>query len=108
MRCSQSKKKKSPKRTNVFTNVPKKNYTPSDAFKFLGITVSPLQVKEKYCCSNCTTIAWDYYGAHDDLAEIKTKLLKGVKAESYIASKMVFGDKTDNATFTTPRKGLKR
>ena len=36
---------KSYKKTNVFTNVPKKNYTPSDAFKLLGINVSPLWVK---------------------------------------------------------------
>ena len=50
----------------------------------------------------------DYYGAHVDLVEFKTKLLQGVKVESYIISKMVFGDKTDNATFTTPRKGRKR
>ena len=107
MRYSQSKKK-SYKRTNVFTNVPKKNYTPSDAFKLLEITVSPLPVKEKYCCSKCTTIVWDYYGTHVDLAEIKTKFLQGVKAESYIATKMVFGDNTDNATFATPRKVLKR
>ena len=97
------KQEKSYKRTNIFTNVPKKNYTPSDVFKLLGINVSPLQVKEKYCCSKCTTIVWDYYGAHIDLTEAKNKLVQGVKAKSYIGNKMVFSDTTDKATFTTPR-----
>ena len=80
---------KSRSRTNVFTNIPKKNFTPSDAFSLLGVNVSPVRVKEKYCCSACVSIVRDYYGAHLTLTESKAKLLKGVKSSSYLSGKLI-------------------
>ena len=95
--------------TNVFTKVPKKDYTPSEAFNLLGVSVSPIQVKDKYCCSKYTSIVRDYFGAHLNLTESKAKLLEGVKANSYIGGKLVLGNSTsDETTFSTPRKGLKQ
>ena len=92
--CNQvfEKGQKSYGRTNVFTKVPKKDYTPSEAFKLLGVSVSPIQVKDKYCCSKCTSIVRDYFGAHLNLTETKAKLLEGVKANSYIGGKLVLGN----------------
>ena len=96
---------KSRSRTNVFTNIPKKNFTPSDALSLLGVNVSPVRVKEKYCCSGCVSIARDYYGAHLTLNESKAKLLKGVPATSYLGGKLI---NKESDVFSTPRKGLKR
>ena len=96
---------KSRSRTNVFTNIKKKNFTPSDALSLLGVNVSPVHVKEKYCCTACVLIVRDYYGAHLTLTESKVKLLEGVKSSSYLGSKLI---NKEGDVFSTPRKGLKR
>ena len=107
MRCFQNKK--SHTRGQIFSQMFPRNITLHQMLlNCWRINVSPLQVKEKYCCSKCITIVWDYYGAHIDLTETKNKLFQGAKAKYYIGSKMVFSNTTDKATFITPRKGLKR
>ena len=96
---------KSRKRTNVFTNIPKKNFTPSDGLSLLGVNVSPVRVKEKFCCSACVSIVRDYHAAQLTLNESKEKFLEAVKANSYVGAKFI---NKEGSTFSTPRKGLKR
>ena len=54
-------KTKGPKRTNVFSYIPQRTYTLSDALKILDVVVSPLKVKQKFCCSSCTSHVKDAY-----------------------------------------------
>ena len=77
----------------------------SDALKVLGVALSPLKVKDKYCCHLCTAKARDLYSSHLALIENRKSFEHAVSPESYLGIKHVL---QDDSQFNTPRKGLIR
>lgn len=92
-------------RTNVFTTIRRRNFTLSDALKLLDVVVSPLKIKQKFCCSSCTTKVRDLYDANQSVANNRRIIEEIVSPESYISSKKLA---LNECEFSTPRKGLKR